>query len=61
VDVHCRLAVTKALDAIKSEPDPNGRTSYYYRRLNRYDARITVDGRTSVVSGDAINEHVLLR
>ena len=61
VDVYCHLDAVKVLEAIKSEADPNGHTSYYYRRLNKYDARITIDGKTSIVTGEAINEHVLLR
>ena len=61
VDVHCRLDVVKVLHSTISEPDDAGFISYYYRRFNKYDARITIDGKPITVTGDAINEHVLLR
>jgi predicted secreted hydrolase len=61
VDVRCHLNVVKVLEAKTSEPDPGGFVSNYYRRLNTYDARITIDGKSVTITGEAINEHVLLR
>ena len=61
VDVHCHLDVVKVLHSTISKPDDAGFISYYYRRFNKYDARITIDGKPITVTGDAINEHVLLR
>ena len=61
VDIYCHLDVVKVLDYMKTDADPGGFTTNYYRRLNKYDARIKIEGKTDEVSGEAFNEYVLLR
>lgn len=61
VDVRCHLDVVEVLHSSTNPPDEAGFITNYYRRLNKYDAKITVDGKTVTVTGEAINEHVLLR
>ncbi|MCX6007126.1 MAG: hypothetical protein NTZ34_07700, partial [Chloroflexi bacterium] len=61
VDIYCHLDIVKVLDYMKTDADPGGFTTNYYRRLNKYDARIKIEGKTDEVSGEAFNEYVLLR
>jgi predicted secreted hydrolase len=61
VEINCRLDVIKVIEFMKTGPDRGGFTTNYYRRLNKYNASIIVDGLTEDVSGQALNEYVLLR
>jgi len=45
MDIYCHLDVVKVLDYMKTDADPGGFTTNYYRRLNKYDARIKIDGK----------------
>ena len=61
VEVSCHLQITRVMEHMKTGPDKGGFMTNYYRRLNKYDARITVDGGTDEIAGEALNEYVLLR
>jgi hypothetical protein len=61
VGIDCHLDIVKVMEFMKTDPDKGGYSTHYYRRLNKYDARIVVDGQPDVVSGEALNEYVLLR
>ena len=61
MEINCRLDVIKVIEFMKTGPDRGGFTTNYYRRLNKYNARINIDGVGEEVSGEALNEYVLLR
>ncbi len=46
---------------MKTGPDKGGFMTNYYRRLNKYHASIVVDGEPDEVTGEALNEYVMLR
>jgi len=61
IDINCRLDIVKILEYMKSDPDHGGFTTNYFRRQNKYDARIKIGDSIDDVSGQALNEYVLLR
>jgi len=60
VEVSCRLHIISVIEHMKTGPDNGGFMTNYYRRLNKYDARIVVDGESDKVRGEALNEYVML-
>jgi predicted secreted hydrolase len=61
IDINCRLDIIKILEYVTNVTVPGGSSTNYFRRLNKYNARIKVGNSTDEVSGQALNEYVLLR